>query len=85
MLSKKNFTTKLKIEGDQSPTLLNDINNLISSLEDAYIRGIHFDSTNGNFRGFLTLEVKDLIHLNKIFNLLTHIKGIKRVERHLDA
>ncbi len=84
MLSKKNFTAKIKIEGEESPGLLNDINNLIASLKNTFIRGIHFDSSGNLLRGFLTLEVKDLKHLNRLFDLLKGINGIKKVERYLE-
>ncbi len=84
MLSKKNFTAKIKVEGEQNQTILKDINTLITSLEETPIHGIHFDSNNGIFAGIITLEIKDLNHLNKIFELLQQIKGVKKVERYLE-
>jgi GTP diphosphokinase / guanosine-3',5'-bis(diphosphate) 3'-diphosphatase len=83
-ISNKHFTTKIHLSGDISPTIINDINNLVTSLEDTQIRSIHFETSHSDFDGIITIDVKNLEHLTKIFNKLQSIKGVKTVERYLE-
>ncbi|NQW29650.1 MAG: bifunctional (p)ppGpp synthetase/guanosine-3',5'-bis(diphosphate) 3'-pyrophosphohydrolase [Ignavibacteria bacterium] len=75
------FLSAVKITGDDRSGMLNDITTSVMSVQDTNIRGINIDAFDSMFEGILTVYVTNTEHLDKIFEKLRRIKGVKTVER----
>ncbi|MFN5378576.1 MAG: RelA/SpoT family protein [Ignavibacteria bacterium] len=75
------FLAAVKITGDDRPGMLNEITSAVISVQNTNIRGVNIDAFDSRFEGILTVFVRDLPHLQKIFDRLRKIKGIKSIER----
>jgi (p)ppGpp synthase/HD superfamily hydrolase len=75
------FLAAVKITGEDRPGMLNEITSAVISVQKTNIRGVNIDAFDSMFEGILTVFVTDLAHLQKIFDRLHKIKGIKTVER----
>jgi guanosine-3',5'-bis(diphosphate) 3'-pyrophosphohydrolase len=75
------FLAAVKITGDDRPGMLNEITSAVISVQNTNIRGVNIDAFDSMFEGILTVFVRDLPHLQKIFDRLRKIKGIKSIER----
>jgi (p)ppGpp synthase/HD superfamily hydrolase len=73
-----NFSIKLIIRGDDRPGILNEIT---EAIEQTNIKRISLDSTDSNFGGAITLNVKDHKYLNSLFAKILSIQGIRSVEQ----
>ena len=75
------FLAGIKITGDDRPGMLNDITSAVNSVNNTNIRGVTIDAYDSIFEGILTVYVTDIGHLQRIFDKLYHIKGVRTVER----
>ncbi len=75
------FLAAIKITGDDRPGMLNDITSAVISVQKTNIRGVTIDAYDALFEGILTVYVADVVHLQRIFDKLHRIKGVKSVER----
>lgn len=75
------FLAAVKITGEDRPGMLNEITSAVISVQKTNIRGVNIDAFDSMFEGILTVFVTDLPHLQRIFERLHKIKGIKTVER----
>ncbi|MFC2135849.1 RelA/SpoT family protein [Bacteroidota bacterium] len=75
------FLAGLSIRGDDTPGVLKDISNSITTFKDTNIRSVNIASTDSMFQGTITLQVSDLEHLKRVIERLKKIKGIYSVER----
>jgi len=75
------FISGITIVGEDMPGLLKEISSAISSYESTNIKSVNIATNAGMFKGIITMEVKDLEHLQKIIERLKKIKGIYTVER----
>lgn len=75
------FVAGLKIRGEDSPGILNDISHSIVSYQNTNIKSVNINTTDSNFEGSVTLYVHNLEHLERIIERLKKIKGVFSVER----
>ena len=75
------FLAAVKITGDDRPGMLNDITSAVVDVQKTNIRGVNIDAYDANFEGILTVYVTDTDHLQKIFDKLMKIKGVRTVDR----
>lgn len=75
------FTVEINVQGENDPTILNHISNLLSKDLKVSLRSIHFDTDNSMLRGRLKVTVKDTSHLDSLMGRLAAIKGVFRVNR----
>lgn len=75
------FLAAVKITGDDRPGMLNDITSAVIGVQKTNIRGVNIDAYDANFEGILTVFVADTDHLQKIFDKLKKIKGVRTVDR----
>ncbi len=75
------FLAGIKITGDDRPGMLNDITSAVNAINNTNIRGVTIDAYDSIFEGILTVYVTDIGHLQRIFDKLYHIKGVRTVER----
>jgi GTP pyrophosphokinase len=61
--------------------MLNDITSAVISIDNTNIRGVNIDAFDSMFEGILTVYVHDTNHLQKIFDRLQRIKGVRSIER----
>jgi RelA/SpoT family (p)ppGpp synthetase len=75
------FLAAIKITGDDRPGMLNDITQAVITVHNTNIRGVNIDAFDSLFEGIFTMYVRNLEHLDRIFDKLRKIKGIQTVER----
>lgn len=75
------FLAGIKITGDDRPGMLNEITSAVIGVNNTNIRGVTIDAYDSIFEGILTVYVTDLGHLQRIFDKLYRIKGVRTVER----
>lgn len=75
------FAAGLKITGQDSPGILNDISHAIVSYQNTNIKSVNINTNNSEFEGSVTLYVHNIEHLERIIERLKKIKGIISVER----
>ncbi|MBO5719380.1 MAG: bifunctional (p)ppGpp synthetase/guanosine-3',5'-bis(diphosphate) 3'-pyrophosphohydrolase [Bacteroidales bacterium] len=75
------YTATLQIIGKDDIGIVTNITSLISKDFNVNIRSIRIDSTDGLFRGFLTLVVSDAHQLAQISKKIMTVRGVKQVIR----
>lgn len=75
------FVAGLKIKGDDSPGILNDISHAIVTYQNTNIKAVNINTADSTFDGSVTLYVQNLEHLERIMERLRKIKGIYNVDR----
>ncbi|OGU54767.1 MAG: RelA/SpoT family protein [Ignavibacteria bacterium RBG_13_36_8] len=75
------FLAGLNIRGDDTPGVLKDISNSITTYKETNIKSVNISTNDSMFEGTITLQVSDLEHLNRIIERLKKVKGIFSVER----
>jgi len=75
------FLAGINLRGDDTPGVLKDISNSITTFKDTNIRSVNIVSSDSMFRGTITIQVHDLEHLTRVIERLKKIKGIFSVER----
>lgn len=75
------YPATLQIIGKDDIGIVTNITSLITKDCHAPIRSIRIDSTDGLFRGFLTVMVSDRRQLDSIIKKVQGVKGVKQVIR----
>jgi (p)ppGpp synthase/HD superfamily hydrolase len=75
------FVAGLKIIGEDSPGILNDISHTIVSYQNTNIKSLNLSTTDSTFEGNVTLYVHNLEHLQRLIERLKKLKGVYSVER----
>lgn len=78
---KGDFMAAIRITGEDRPAMLNDITSAIVSYNNTNIRSVNIDSFDSVFEGVVTVYVKNTEHLERVFDKLRKIRGVKNVER----
>lgn len=75
------YTTILRVVGNDNIGILNNITSVISKEEKIMIRSINVDSSDGLFSGNIVISVGDINRLEKLIKKLGTIKGVKQIRR----
>ncbi len=75
------YAATLQVIGNDDIGIVTNITSLISKDFNVNIRSLRIDSTDGLFRGFLTLVVSDRHQLDQIARKILTVKGVKQVVR----
>lgn len=75
------YTTILRVVGNDNIGILNNITSIISKEEKIMIRSINVDSSDGLFSGNIVISVEDINRLEKLIKKLGTIKGVKQIRR----
>jgi len=75
------YPVTLQVVGNDDIGIVTNITSMISKEQDVSVRSIGIDSTDGLFRGHITVMVSDIRQLNTIVKKIKTIKGVKQVER----
>ncbi len=77
----ENFIAGIKFIGIDDVGLLNELTNIISSVEKVNMKSLNFNSDDGIFEGEIMLYVYDKNHLENLIEKLKNIDSISQVER----
>jgi GTP diphosphokinase / guanosine-3',5'-bis(diphosphate) 3'-diphosphatase len=75
------YLADIKIVGIDDIGLVSRITDVIAKDGRVNMRSINIDTNDGMFEGFITLFVKDTIHLDALINKLKKVKGVLSVTR----
>ncbi len=75
------FNSKIELSGIDDIGLINNITSLISNSMNVNMNKISFETNDGTFYGFVSIEVKNKVILNKLLKKLSSIDGIEKVSR----
>ena len=75
------FNSKIELSGIDDIGLINNITSLISNSMNVNMNKISFETNDGTFTGFVSIEVKNKVILNKLLKKLSSIDGIEKVSR----
>jgi GTP pyrophosphokinase len=75
------YPVTLQVVGNDDIGIVTNITSMISKEPDISMRSISIDSTDGLFRGHLTIMVSDIRQLNVVIKKIKGIKGVKQVDR----
>ncbi len=75
------FNAQIQVSGIDDIGLINNITSLISNSMNVNMNKISFETNDGTFSGFVSVEVKNKVILNKLLKKLTSIDGIEKVTR----
>ncbi|MHB1686177.1 MAG: RelA/SpoT family protein [Ignavibacteriaceae bacterium] len=75
------FVAGLRVMGEDSAGILNEISHAIVSYQNTNIKSININTTDSTFEGSVTLYVHNLDHLSRIIDRLKKMKGVYSVER----
>lgn len=75
------YPVTLQVVGNDDIGIVTNITSLISKEAGVSLRSISIDSTDGLFRGQLTIMVSDTRQLNGVIKRIKAIKGVKQVDR----
>jgi GTP pyrophosphokinase len=75
------YQADIKVVGVDDIGLVSRITDVISKDLKVNMRSITIDTSDGMFEGFVTLFVKDTIHLDALINKLKKVKGVLSVGR----
>ena len=73
------FNAQIEINGIDDIGLINNITSLISNSMNVNMNKISFETNDGTFSGFVSVEVKNKVILNKLLKELKSIEGIEKV------
>jgi GTP diphosphokinase / guanosine-3',5'-bis(diphosphate) 3'-diphosphatase len=76
------FPVDIQITGEDYSTIMKNISEALSKDLKVSVRSISLESSEGMFRGKLSLLVKDIDHLDNLISRLKKIKGIYSVSRY---
>ncbi len=77
----EDYLAAIKITGDDRPAMLHDITNAIVNCDNTNIRSVNIDSYDSMFEGIVTVHVKNVNQVQKIFEVLKKVKGVKTTTR----
>ena len=75
------FNAQIQLSGIDDIGLINNITLLISNSMNVNMNRISFETNDGTFSGFVSVEVKNKVILNKLLKKLASIDGIEKVLR----
>ena len=75
------FNSKIELSGIDDIGLINNITSLISNSMNVNMNKISFETNDGTFSGFVSIDVKNKVILNKLLKKLSSIDGIEKVSR----
>ena len=75
------FNAQIQVSGIDDIGLINNITSLISNSMNVNMNRISFETNDGTFSGFVSVEVKNKVILNKLLKKLKSIEGIEKVSR----
>ena len=75
------FNAQIEVSGIDDIGLINNITSLISNSMNVNMNRISFETNDGTFSGFVSVEVKNKVILNKLLKKLKSIEGIEKVSR----
>ena len=75
------FNAQIEVSGIDDIGLINNITSLISNSMNVNMNRISFETNDGTFSGFVSVEVKNKVILNKLLRKLKSIEGIEKVSR----
>ena len=75
------FKAQIQISGIDDIGLINNITSLISNSMNVNMNRISFETNDGTFSGFISVEVKNRVILRKLLKKLSSIYGIEKVSR----
>ena len=75
------FNAQIELSGIDDIGLINSITSLISNSMSVNMNKISFETNDGTFSGFVSVEVKNKVILNKLLKKLKSIEGIEKVSR----
>jgi len=76
-----NYPITLQVVGNDDIGIVTNITSMISKEPGVTLRSITIDSTDGLFRGQLTVMVGDTSQLKSLLKRIKTVKGVKQVER----
>jgi len=77
------YPITLQVVGNDDIAIVTNITSMISKESGVSLRSISIDSTDGLFRGQLTVMVGDTSQLKSLVKKIKTVKGVKQVERAL--
>ncbi|MDP4278195.1 MAG: TGS domain-containing protein, partial [Bacteroidota bacterium] len=77
------YPVTLQVVGNDDIGIVTNITSMISKEPEMTLRSINIDSTDGLFRGHITIMVSDIRQLNAIAKKIKTVKGVKQVDRAL--
>ncbi len=75
------YAVTLQVIGKDDIAIVTNITSLISKESNVSLRSIRIDSTDGLFRGYLTLMVQNTKQLDAIIKKIQTVKGVKQIIR----
>ena len=75
------FNAQIQISGIDDIGLINTITSLISNSMNVNMNRISFETNDGTFSGFISVEVKNRVILKILLKKLSSIDGIEKVSR----
>ena len=75
------FNAQIQISGIDDIGLINTITSLISNSMNVNMNRISFETNDGTFSGFISVEVKNRVILKMLLKKLSSIDGIEKVSR----
>ena len=75
------YPATLHVIGHDDIGIVTNISSIISKEKDILLRSINVDSSDGLFRGNITVFISDTSKLNGLINKVKAVKGVKSVER----
>ena len=78
---KAQYSTTLRIIGNDDLGIVNNITSIISKEEKVAIRSINIDSHDGLFSGNVVVMVEDTARMELLMKKLRTVKGVKQVSR----
>ena len=75
------FNAQIQISGIDDIGLINNITSLISNSMNVNMNRISFETNDGTFSGFISVEVKNRVILKILLKKLSSIDGIEKVSR----
>tara|TARA_B100001057_G_scaffold312170_1_gene312206 strand:+ start:1229 stop:3430 length:2202 start_codon:yes stop_codon:yes gene_type:complete len=75
------FNAQIEVSGIDDIGLINNISSLISNSMNVNMNRISFETNDGTFSGFVSVEVKNKVILNKLLKKIKSIEGIEKVSR----
>jgi GTP pyrophosphokinase len=75
------YNTKLHLKGLDKVGLMNEVTGIISSELNVNIGSINITTKAGVFDGYISVKVKNKIHLENLIDKLEKIEGLESIER----
>lgn len=81
-LQSEDFVAAIRVTGEDRSGMLSDITTAIIGYNNTNIRGVNIHAFESLFEGVLTVLVKNTEHLQRLFDRIKKVKGVRMVERY---